>query len=349
MKKYMKYLGVVAVLALCSCSDENAPQIPSGEVVKSFSIGVDSDIISRAGVMPGDGSDILQLSYVIRDEQNEIVFATGVGDSPEPVRTGDHWSLDVTLSARQNYSALFWADKTGVTGVVNDWRTVAAQKGSKAVSTIVATPDSLYVRRNNGWNGITDDAMAKYFTFSSEDKISDVILTRPHCQVLIGAASEKVMDKVILSSFGFLDNKEQLLTNGTILFDVNGGFDSAPLSSCIACKMTDQTSFDKYDFPYQKEGMDEFCLIGGGYFSPVSLTTDGLRNGSLVIRYTADSGSEINTITIDLDKLQAPLEPNSRLVVVLYPHNEVSPLNNANDYSRAYSDKSNNIVIPVAI
>lgn len=348
MKKYIKYLGGFAVLALCSCSDDNAPQIASGEVVKSFSIGVDSDIFSRAGVMPGDGSDILQLSYVIRDEQNEIVFATGVGDSPEPVRIGNHWSLEVTLPARQNYSVLFWADNTGVTGVVSDWRSVTAQNGSTPVSTIVAKQDSLYVRRNNGWTGIADDAMAKYFTFSSEDIIGDVILTRPHCQVLIGATSEKVMDKVMLSSFGFIDNQETLLTNGTILFDVDGGIATAPLNSCVACSMASQADYGNYDFPYQKEGLDEFYLIGGGYFSPVSLTTDGLHSEALTINYTTNTGDEIKTINIDLDKLPAPLVPNSRLVVVLYPHNEVSPLSTGAS-SRTASDESNNIVIPVAI
>ena len=348
MKKYLKYLGGFAVIALCSCSDDNAPQIASGEVVKSFSIGVDSDIISRAGAMPGDGSDILQLSYVIRDDKNEIVFATGVGDSPSPVKVGDHWSLEVTLPARQNYSALFWADKTGVTGVVSDWRTVAAQKASAPVSTIVAKADSLYVRRNNGWAGIADDAMAKYFTFSSEDKLSDVILTRPHCQVLLGAASEKVFEKVMLSSFGFFDNQENLLANGSILFDVKGGIASAPLNSCVSRKMATQMSYENYDFPYQKDGMDEFYLIGGGYFSPASLKTDGLDSEKLVINYAASSGSEVKAIEIDLDKLPSTLKPNSRLVVVLYPHNEVSPLG-ATTSSRAASDGYNNIVIPVAI
>lgn len=351
MKNYAKYFGGLALLALCSCSDDNAPQAPAGEVVKSFSIGVDSDLLSRANAVPGDGSDILELSYVIRDDKNEIVFATGKADSPEPVKNGNKWSLEVTLPARQSYKALFWADKAGVTGVVSDWRTVAAQKGSAPVTTIVANADSLYVRRNNGWAGIADDAMAKYFVFDTKSNTTshDITLTRPHCQVLIGAYSDNVLEKVMNSSFGFLDNKDNLLVNGTILFDSKSGIGgSAPLNSCVPTKMANQMDYDKYLFPDLKPVYDNIYLIGGGYFSPASLNTTGLDANTLVIKYAPTSGAAAETVEVALDKFNTPMDANSRILVILYPHNEAAPSIPATT-SRAISNGSNNIVIPVAI
>lgn len=112
---YFASLSLAAALmaiTLSSCDDisdsQASPAADGTTVICNLNVSYDSGIRSRAGdIVPGDGSDIVELSYVIRDVQGNTLYGTGLQDSPEPVKGAGGWNLSLPLTKGTDYSVLF--------------------------------------------------------------------------------------------------------------------------------------------------------------------------------------------------------------------------------------------------
>lgn len=353
MMKYIKYLGVAALMAFCcSCADDNVPQEETGTVVKKFCVKTDDQFQSRAGQkIPGDGSDIKELSYIILDPaKTKILYGTGLDDSPVPVKVGNHWELELELPSGTDLTAVFWANKDGNV----EWGL------NKEVNFPVRTSIdcrvsngefiNALVKHPKGWSDIDDDAVYKIVEFNSDDVIDEICLSRKLIQVLIGTASFSVKQKINATTFGYeysTNEDGSVDLNNLVLPDrmtLPGGVFSGGVWAPKVSSWKFASAYLGYSFPFQKEGDDEYCLLGGGYCVN---KTDGLR---ICWRWRDENNTEEwESWVMDSYRVSSySREPNTRYLVILYPHNETAPVQGGAITSRS-ADGFNDIIIPVAI
>lgn len=195
---YFASLSLAAALmaiTLSSCDDisdsQASPAADGTTVICNLNVSYDSGIRSRAGdIVPGDGSDIVELSYVIRDVQGNTLYGTGLQDSPEPVKGAGGWNLSLPLTKGTDYSVLFWAESKKADVRLNT--VLSGSPGDEYKSTIVSLPDSLYVYRGSCHDHC--DAVALYRSFRVEAAAAETFeLKRPLCQVTVATDDEEIL------------------------------------------------------------------------------------------------------------------------------------------------------------
>lgn len=334
---YFASLSLAAALmaiTLSGCDDvhdsQASPAADGTTVLCNLNVSYDSGIRSRAGdIVPGDGSDIVELSYVIRDVQGNTLYGTGLQDSPEPVKGAGGWNLSLPLTKGTDYSVLLWAESDKADVRVNTLP--SGSPGDEYKSTIVSLQDSLYVYRGS-YHGDCD-AMALYRTFRVEAAAETFELKRPLCQVIVATDDEEILAKTKKMQVGIVTKRNtswssinNYSSNPGVVYEYpNGGIEYKSfeaqwnneryVSECSAYKLSDPSLTLLY-IDYHSCSPWASYLGGGDLIDYKTLRIwYGTENEH---SYRDDQGEFVEIpLEASLGESGCLLQPNTQIVIVL--------------------------------
>lgn len=175
----------VLLLTGCNSDADHSLSIAEEEQFITFNIDEDIAIRNRSDVKLGSGVNATELSYVIRDSNGDVVYATDWTDSPTPSFVDGKWQLAVKLKRNTQYEVLFAcaSQRFIITNDISDSR---LKRGDHLILLYpdcidlgVFESDECYLM------GSPLDELFTYYGHYQCGDSEDITLRRPLCEVTI--------------------------------------------------------------------------------------------------------------------------------------------------------------------